>query len=164
MILKRIKKIKCIKNLYYNLHFILFNNYTENTFNKKLLFFSLFLKHKLLYYSFCKKIKFYNFSNGRFYSFLKKKKLKALKKSRKTFLPNLRILKKEYSLNLSKVSIFFLKNFNLLLYYYLKLYMRQMKPKVDFFFLTKNWNYIKKKKKRIKRKIYKNLLKKSIKL
>ena len=133
----------------------------KNSFDKKKInqidFFSLFLKKKLTYYQYFLEKK-YNYTNGQL---LKKKiqKIKFFKKSKKCFSLCINILNKKTYKLLKYINTFYCKNFNYKNYVWIKKFFTLIKPNIEYFVTTQSWNFITKKKKRIKKKIYRNLLK-----
>lgn len=126
----------------------------------KINFFSIFLKKKLTYYHFIFPKKKYTYSNGQL---LKNKiqKIKFFKKSQKCFGLCINILYKKSHKLLKSISVFYCKNFNYKNYIWIKKFFTLIKPSIDYFITSQSWNFIMKKKKRIKKKIYRNLIKQS---
>jgi hypothetical protein len=123
-------------------------------------YFSVYLHKKLTYCLFYTLNKYLNYSNGQLLR-RKIKKIKYFKKSRKSYGYTINYLNKMTRRYIRSIKIFYCKNFNLRNYNWLKKFFIIVKPKIKYFICTNSWNYINLKKKRIKKKIYRNLLKNS---
>jgi len=123
-------------------------------------YFSVYLHKKLTYYLVGLKTKFFNFSNGQILG-KKSNKIKFFKKSKKSYPYVINKLNRKFYKKFKSINIFYCKNFNLRNYNWLKKFFNLIKPKIKYLVCTGSWNYINLKKKRIKRKIYRNLIKNS---
>ena len=146
-------------------------NYLTNLFNKitnlnykgekyKTNFFSLYMHKKLTYYLFFITNTYYNLSNGQLLKRIAKK-IKYFKKSKKSYGHTINTLNKYSKKKIKTIKHFYCKNFNLRNYNWLKRFFIIINPKIKYFICTNSWNYINLKKKRIKKKIYRNLIKHS---
>jgi len=131
--------------------------------NKKkfsLYFFSNFINKKQMYFRFLTKKKMYSFSMGQL---LKKKieKIKFFKKSIQNLNYSIGCLNRKFRKPISSIYLLYCKNFNFKNYLWLKKFFLLNKPQTEYIIFTHSWNYITKKKRRIKRKIFKRLLKQS---
>ena len=113
---------------------------------------------KLHYFIFNYNLKHYVCSAGRL---LQKanKFIKFFKKSRKNITVSINILNKNLKNKFQKVNFFICKNFNYKNYLWLKKYQYLIKPQFNYLVLTNSWDYISKQKRRIKKKIIRNLIK-----
>ena len=142
-----------LEKLFLQIH----NKLTQNKkFNLK--FFSIYMHKKLNYYRFLWNNKFYIYTNGQL---LKKnaKKIKFYKKSKKSFGYVINTLNKKIKKKLNSIEFFYCKNFNFKNYFWIKKLFTLIKPKINFFLITNSWNYIHKDRRRIKKKIFRNLFK-----
>lgn len=146
---------------YYN-HIKKIRLYVTKLKNKKknyyLDFFSVYSHKKLMYFRFLIKKKYYNYSAGQL---LKKKisLIKFFKKSINNINYTISCLNRKFRNPIKSIFLFYLKNINFKNYTWTKKFFSTNKPTVGYVVITHSWNYINKKKRRIKRKIYKNLLK-----
>lgn len=141
---------------YYNLHKIALK---EKKSKKVYLdFFNLYTHKKLTYFHFSILNKFYNFSTGQL---LRKriKKLKFFKKSIKNLGLTINILNKKSGKYIKSIYLFFCKNFNIKHFLWIKKFFLIIKPAIQYTVITGSWNPIIKKKRRIKKKIFRNLFK-----
>jgi len=123
-------------------------------------YFSIYLHKKLNYYLIYLFNKYLNYSNGQLLK-NKIKKIKYFKKSKKSYGYTINILNKNTQKNINSIKYFYCKNFNLRNYNWLKKFFTIINPEINYLICTNSWNYINLKKKRIKRKIYRNLIKNS---
>lgn len=123
-------------------------------------FFSLLMHKKLHYYNFCYLNKYYTISNGQLLK-VRTKLTKFFKKSRKSHGSSIVALNKKLNKQLNKINFFFCKNFNYKNYLWLKKFLDIIKPTINFFIITQGWNYVHKYRRRIKKKILRNLIKNS---
>lgn len=123
-------------------------------------FFYLYMHKKLNYFFLQLFEKFYNYSNGQLLG-NQIKKIKFFKKSKKSYPYTINLLNKKLSKKLNSIDIFYCKNFNLRNYNWLKKFFTIIKPEINYMICTGSWNYINLRKKRIKKKIYRNLIKNS---
>lgn len=137
------------------------DNYVKKKRKYKLFNFKIYTHKKLQYFNILYKNKQYNYSNGRLLSY-KVKRTKFYKKCRKSIGPSINILNKKFKKKLNKIFFFTCKNFNYRHYLWIKKFFNLIKPKITYFLITHNWNYIVKKRRRIKKKIWKNLFKNSL--
>ena len=122
-------------------------------------YFSLYMHKKQNYYLYFLYTKYYNYSNGQ----LIRGRLKTLKyyrKSKRSIAPVIGELNRKVKKKLNSVNVFYCKNFNFKNYNWIKKYISLLSPKINYMICTDSWNYITIKKKRIKRKIYRNIIKK----
>ncbi len=154
IIKKKQVNFKKIINIYNN------NNNSNLTLKNKfkLYFLSIFMHKKLLYFRVFYKNNFYIYSAGHLLG-KKIKKLKYFKKSLKNFSSIINILNKKLNKKLNSIFIFYCKNFNYKNYLLIKKFFYLIKPNFHYFITTDSWNYIKKKKKNIKRRVLRNLFK-----
>jgi hypothetical protein len=155
-----------LKNLWY-INYIyleyLFNNIkylTDKAVVYKTQYFSVYLHKKLNYFLISIFNKFFNYSNGQLLKH-KIKQIKYFKKSKKSYGYTINILNKSSKKNINSINYFYCKNFNLRNYNWLKKFFIIINPDINYFICTNSWNYINLKKKRIKKKIYRNLIKNS---
>ena len=111
------------------------------------------------YFLFFLYTKYYNYSNGQLLVG-RLKTLKYYKKSKKSTALVISQLNKKVYKKLNSINIFYCKNFNFKNYNWIKKYISLISPKINYMICTDSWNYITLKKKRIKRKIYRNIIKK----
>lgn len=150
MILKNKSKINFLQ--------IIQNNIQKNkkqTF--KLPYFSILMHKKLNYFKYITN-KIYIYSSGQLMG-NKIKRFKFFKKSTNSHGYTISILNKKLIDNFKSINIFYCKNFNYKNYIWIKKFYFLYKPKINFFLMSSSWNYITKNKKRIKRRVYKKLLK-----
>lgn len=126
----------------------------------KINYFALYTHKKLMYFSFLQKNKLFNYSAGQLFGH-KLKKIKSFKKSILNYNYTINLLNKKFQKPIKLIQFFFCKNFSLKHYLWLKKFFFLNKVVTEFLIVTHSWNIIKKKKRRIKRKIYKKLLKNS---
>lgn len=121
-------------------------------------FFNLYAHKKLTYFQFSILNKFYNFSTGQL---LRKriKKLKFFKKSIKNLGLTINILNKKSGKYIKSIYLFFCKNFTIKHFLWIKKFFSAIKPAIQYTVITNSWNPIIKKKRRIKKKIFRNLFK-----
>lgn len=156
MIIKRdlqihyLKRLKVYVNKYYNKK------------NKKfqLKFFSVFMHKKLMYFKFLVKKNMYNYSAGQLFK-KKIQKIRSFKKSVNNINYTISCLNQKFRKPIYSIYLLYCKNYNLKNYLWLKKFFLLNKPHVEFSVLTHSWNYITNKRRRIKRKIFKRLLKSS---
>ncbi len=156
------KLIKKIDTNYYNLTKIYLQINKEKTKerNFKLLYLSVSVHKKLHYFNFFFKNKLYNFSNGQILG--KKTKLtKFFKKSRKSFGASINFLNKKVKKNLNKIFFFYCKNFNYKNYLWIQKFFFLTQPSIIYAIFTRGWAYTHKCRRRIKKKILRNLIKNS---
>jgi hypothetical protein len=122
-------------------------------------YFSLYMHKKQNYFLFFLYTKYYNYSNGQLLVG-RLKTLKYYKKSKKSTALVISQLNKKVYKKLNSINIFYCKNFNFKNYNWIKKYISLISPKINYMICTDSWNYITLKKKRIKRKIYRNIIKK----
>lgn len=151
MKLKKISKIKLYSTQYIH------KNLYEKKVYYKLFFFYLYMHKKLNYFNFLYKNKFFNYSNGQLFR-NKIKNFKSFKKSKKSISMSINILTKKLHKKNKFINLFFCKNFNYKNYSWIKKFLYLIKPQINKMVFTNNWQYVFKKKRRIKKKIYKTLL------
>ncbi len=134
-------------------------NYTKLT-THPLTYFSLFTHKKLTYYKYIYYNKQTIKSNGQLLK-IRTKLTKFFKKSRKSIGSSINTLNKVFSKQFNKVNFFYCKNYNYRHYLWLKKYLSLIKPKIENLMITRGWGYVHKYKRRIKKKIYRNLVKQS---
>lgn len=122
--------------------------------------FFLFIHKKLHYYSITQSRKQFIFSNGRLLK-VRTKLTKFFKKSRKSYGASITALNKIFKKRLIKIDFFFCKNFNYKNYLWLKKLISLVNPKINFLIITGGWTYVHKYRRRIKKKILRNLIKNS---
>lgn len=123
-------------------------------------YFSLFMHKKLNYYKFIYNDKQTILSNGQLLK-IRTKLTKFFKKSRKSIGSSVNTLNKLFSKQFNKINFFYCKNYNYRNYLWLKKYTDLIKPTIHHMMITRGWNYVHKYKRRIKKKIYRNLIKQS---
>jgi len=123
-------------------------------------YFSILIHKKLHYYNFKYLNKYYTISNGQLLK-VRTKLTKFFKKSRKSHGSSIVALNKRLNKQLNKINFFFCKNFNYKNYLWLKKFLEVLKPTINFFIITQGWNYVHKYRRRIKKKILRNLIKNS---
>lgn len=128
--------------------------------NFKLLYFSIFVHKKLHYFNFFYKNKLYNYSNGQILQ-KKTKSTKFFKKSRKSFGASINFLNKKLNKSLNKIFFFYCKNFNYKNYLWIQKLFYLIEPTVIYAIFTRGWAYTHKYRRRIKKKILRNLIKNS---
>jgi len=156
----KLKKFSILNIYDFHQEYFKLNIYIKKKRTYKIQLFTLYMHKKLQYFNILYKDKFYNFSNGNLLS-QKLKSIKFFRKSKKSISTNINVLNKKFQKNLSNIFFFLCKNFNFRHYIWIKKFFKINQPKINFFIITHNWNYVQKKKKRIKKKIWKNLLKNS---
>ena len=124
----------------------------------QLKFFSIFMHKKLMYFRFLTLKNMYTYSVGQLFK-KKIQKVKSFKKSIQNHNYTINCLNRKFRKPIYSIYLFFCKNFNLKNYLWIKKFFSVNKPHVEYMLITHSWNYITKKKKRIKRKIFKRLLK-----
>jgi len=152
------KKIKISYNYWYNTQKIL------NLKKKKFLiiFFSLIIHKKMnRYLILSNKNRIYNLSNGQILNSRKKKIVKFFKKSIKSISPVINLLNRRMNKKLRLVKYFHCKNYNYKNYLWIKKYFYLLKPTIYNFIITRAWSNVIKSRRRIKKKILKNLIKNS---
>ena len=140
------------------------NKYKNKITKYKLLYFSLFMHKKLQYYSFYYNNILFNVSNGQLINQKKIKIIKFFKKSNKSFGNSLNLLNKKFKYRFKKIFLFYCRNYNYKNYLWIKKFFYLLKPTFVFSIFTKSWSNVYKYRRRIKKKILKNLTKKAIKL
>lgn len=123
-------------------------------------FFSIFMHKKLHYYNYKYLAKYYTISNGQLLK-VRTKLTKFFKKSRKSHGSSIVSLNKKLNKQLNKINFFFCKNFNFKNYLWLKKFLEVIKPTINYFIITRGWTYVHKYRRRIKKKILRNLIKNS---
>jgi hypothetical protein len=125
-------------------------------------FFGLFIHKKMHRYMIHNKNKLYNISNGQILNYKKKKKIvKFFKKSNKSISGSINLLNKKFKKKLKSIFFFYCKNYNYKNYLWIKKYFYLLKPDLNFCVFTKGWSNVYKYRRRIKKKILKNLIKSS---
>lgn len=156
MILKKKIQLNFINvSKFYNKIFV--NN--TNILKKKKQFplFSIFMHKKLTYFRYFYKGKFFIYSNGQLLK-NKIKKIKFFKKSLKNFGYIINLLNRKFSNPIKFIYLFYCKNFNFKNYLWIKKFYFLLDPQIEYFIISGSWNYIKKKRGRIKRKVLKKLI------
>lgn len=128
--------------------------------NYKFTFLSIFLNKKLTYLRYFFKKKYYTPSTGQILG-IRLKNIKYFKKSNKSTGIVINLLKKKFKKKIKSIFMFFCNNYNYKNYLWIKKFHYLINPQIGYFIVSRSWNYITKKKKRIKRKIFKNLFKKN---
>jgi hypothetical protein len=121
-------------------------------------FFSSFMHKKQLYVQFLTSKKLYNFSTGQLLT-KKIEKIKFFKKSIQNINYSISCLNRKFRKSVTSIYLLYCKNYNYKNYLWLKKFFTLNKPRTEYVVLTHSWNYITKKKRRIKRKILKRLKK-----
>lgn len=139
--------------------------YTDLTIKRKknsyfIDYFSVLMHKKLHYYNFYYINKYYTISNGQLLK-VRTKLTKFFKKSRKSHGSSIVALNKKLNKQLNKINFFFCKNFNYKNYLWLKKFLEVIKPTINYFIISHGWNYVHKYRRRIKKKILRNLIKNS---
>ena len=124
-------------------------------------FFSIYMRKKLQFFTFYLDNRYCSYSTGQLLK-INIKSLKFLKRSHSSINLSLNSLKKKLKDGLNKIFFFFCKNFNFRNYLWVKNLFYSVKPTIFFFFVTHGYPYISKKKKRIKKKILKNIISNSL--
>jgi len=148
-----------LNNLYkYNNFYIRLNSKKSQNTKYFTPYFYLINHKKLHYFIFNYNSKHYVLSAGRL---LKKanKFIKFFKKSRKNIIVSINILNKNLKTNFKKINFFICKNFNYKNYLWLKKYNYLIKPSINYCIITNSWDYLIKQKRRLKKKILKNIIK-----
>jgi hypothetical protein len=122
--------------------------------------FFLYIHKKLHYYNVSPFEKQFIFSNGRLLH-VRTKLTKFFKKSRKSYGASITALNKYLKKKMSKINFFFCKNFNYKNYLWLKKLVSLVNPQINYFMVTGGWTYVHKYRRRIKKKILRNLIKNS---
>lgn len=122
--------------------------------------FFLYIHKKLHYYNITIDEKQFVISNGLLLR-IRTKLTKFFKKSRKSHGASITALNKTFKKRLSNINLFYCKNFNYKNYLWLKKFVSLTKPIINYFIITNGWSYVSKYKRRIKKKIYRNLIKQS---
>lgn len=135
-------------------------NKNKNKHTYYLDYFSIFMHKKLHYYNYNYLNKYYTISNGQLLK-VRTKLTKFFKKSRKSHGSSIVSLNKRVNKQLNKINYFFCKNFNYKNYLWLKKFLEVIKPTINYFIITRGWNYVHKYRRRIKKKILRNLIKNS---
>lgn len=141
-------------------HLYLENNYYRKVKLYPLSYFSLFMHKKLSYYKYIYNNKQTILSNGQLLK-IRTKLTKFFKKSRKSIGSSVNGLNKLFSKQFDKINFFYCKNYNYRNYLWLKKYTTLIKPTIETLMITRGWTYVHKYKRRIKKKIYRNLIKQS---
>jgi hypothetical protein len=123
-------------------------------------FFSIYIHKKLHYYNFFYNNKYYNYSNGQLLK-VRTKLTKFFKKSRKSYGASITALNKKLNKHLCKINFFFCKNFNYKNYLWFKKLYDLIDPQINCIMTTQGWTYVHKYRRRIKKKILRNLIKSS---
>lgn len=131
-----------------------------NKYVAKLHYFSIYKHKKLNYYQAQFLNKIYNFSGGQILQ-KKSRRVKGFKKSIHSFGATINLLNKKLNKKLNSIYLFYIKNFNLSIYLWVKKMFYLIKPNIYYTVITNSWNYIVKHKRRIKKKIFRNLFKQS---
>lgn len=129
--------------------------------NYKFTFLSIFLNKKLMYLKYIFKKKYYTPSTGQILG-TRLKNIKYFKKSNKSFGIVINLLNKRFKKYIKSIFMFFCNNYTYKNYLWIKKFQYLINPEIGFFIVSKSWNYITKKRRRIKRKIFRNLLKKTV--
>lgn len=122
--------------------------------------FFLYIHKKLHYYNITLNNKQFVISNG-YLLRVRTKLTKFFKKSRKSYGASITALNKILKKKLFKINLFYCKNFNYKNYLWLKKFTSLIKPQINYFIITRGWTYVHKYKRRIKKKIFRNLIKQS---
>lgn len=122
--------------------------------------FFLYIHKKLHYFNITPVDKQYVFSNGQLLQ-VRTKLTKFFKKSRKSYGASITALNKKLKKRLVKIDFFFCKNFNYKNYLWLKKLVSLVNPCVNNLIITNGWTYVHKYRRRIKKKILRNLIKNS---
>jgi len=130
--------------------------YTE--LNWDIYFFMLFMHKKLQYFKIFKESSIHTFSAGLLVKPFSQK-LKFFKKSRSSIASTVTLLREENEPEIYSIKNFYCKNFNYRNYLWLKKFLNLVKPSIYRIIITKNWIYINKTRRRIKKKIFRNLVK-----
>lgn len=147
-----------LNNLYKT--YIIINKQTKKEMIYYVPYFSLFIHKKLHYYNFFYNNKYYNYSNGQLLK-VRTRLTKFFKKSKKSYGASIVALNKKLNKKLNKINFFFCKNFNYKNYLWMKKLIDLVNPQINYFITTQGWNYLHKRKRRIKKKILRNLIKSS---
>lgn len=138
-------------------------NINKQNINKKPFLISkffLYIHKKLHYYNITPSVKQFVFSNGRLLK-VRTRLTKFFKKSRKSHGASITALNKIVKKRLSKINFFFCKNFNYKNYIWMKKFISLINPQINYFIVTGGWTYVHKYRRRIKKKILRNLIKAS---
>lgn len=157
--MKLIKMYDTNLTLQYKLY-IVCDKFQKKNIDGNIKFFSLLLHKKLHYYNFFFQKKYFTFSNGQLLK-VRAKLTKFFKKSRKSHGASIVALNKKVHKNLFNINFFYCKNFNYKNYLWFKKFIDLIKPKIGCLMLTQGWNYVHKYRRRIKKKILRNLIKNS---
>ena len=122
--------------------------------------FFLYIHKKLHYFNITISEKQYIFSNGQILQ-VRTKLTKFFKKSRKSYGAGITALNKKLKKKLIKIDFFFCKNFNYKNYLWLKKLVSLVNPSINNLIITNGWTYVHKYRRRIKKKILRNLIKTS---
>lgn len=122
--------------------------------------FFLYIHKKLHYFNITPTEKQYIFSNGQLLQ-VRTKLTKFFKKSRKSYGAGITALNKKLKKRLNKIDFFFCKNFNYKNYLWLKKLVSLINPDINNLIITNGWTYVHKYRRRIKKKILRNLIKNS---
>lgn len=120
--------------------------------------FFLYIHKKLHYFNITPSDKQYIFSNGQLLQ-VRTKLTKFFKKSRKSYGASITALNKKLKKRLNRIDFFFCKNFNYKNYLWLKKLIYLINPVVNNLIVTNGWTYVHKYRRRIKKKILRNLIK-----
>jgi hypothetical protein len=140
------------------------NKYKYKKHRYKLLYFSLFMHKKLQYYSFFYNNILYNISNGQLINQKKTKIIKFFKKSKKSFGTSINLLNKKFKRRFRRIFYFYCRNYNYKNYLWIKKFFYLLKPIFMYTVFTRSWSNVYKYRRRIKKKILKNLTKNSTKV
>lgn len=153
MILKNYEN-KILKNL--NIYILQYSKISKIK-NYKLKFLSLHTHKKLMYIRFLYNKKYYNYSFGQILKSFKK--IKYFKKSYKSLGLSINFLNKNLKNLVKSIYIFYCKNYCYKHYLWIKKFYTISNAHIEHFIISSSWNYITKKKKRIKRRVFRSLLK-----
>ena len=126
--------------------------------NYKFKFLSIFLNKKLMYLKYFFKNKYYTPSTGQILG-TRLNNIKYFKKSNKSSGVVINLLNRKFRKSIKSIFIFFCNNYNFKNYLWVKKFHYLINPQIGYFIISRSWNYITKKRRRIKRKIFKNLFK-----
>ena len=147
-----------LTNLY--IQYLIINKQIKKNKNFFISKFFLYIHKKLHYYNITQLEKQFIFSNGRLLR-VRTKLTKFFKKSRKSYGASITALNKIFKKKLIKINFFFCKNFNYKNYLWMKKLVSLVNPQINFFIVTNGWTYVHKYRRRIKKKILRNLIKNS---
>jgi hypothetical protein len=147
-----------LTNLY--LYYLIINKQITNKKSYFISKFFLYIHKKLHYYNITLNTKQFVLSNGRLLK-VRTRLTKFFKKSRKSYGASITALNKLFKKKLFKINFFFCKNFNYKNYLWLKKLVSLINPEINHFMVTQGWTYVHKYRRRIKKKILRNLIKSS---